>query len=564
MNDSKLNIEKTSNVIETETEQPSLDATCYLTLSTSLDSIYDNYFDDYSKNSIQPFQDDSSLQISCNKKRKRKESISEIPSKKNWKKYGIENNEVTNITNSVGLLDLPIHIFCHIFGFLSPLPTYYVLQRVSRKMRNQLRSKWIRRDVQVLSFASSPNLSITKILEICSFYSQDNNGTNRLQILNLTQSRQLFCDRTLDSILSTFSGGIKTLFLCFIDCTISLSSLLLKIGTHIEELHITGSSFPNIFNMKTNESAVEHDLQVSVLQSSWKLKKIVYDKELLDLPIHLKSRFTIIYQPMIITQSQVEYLNTIEFNPYFAYTIPENRTQTWFEFAVEFMGEPDFSTLLNMKSFRYSQSDENLFHLHFLFPPVSFAEKSKFFKLLESGFPLRFLISTNPIANAFHLFSSFVHDLSPVYENFLTNKTLKEILNNCGCGDSFLSLAVKLRQSPKICEKLIDLGASINYRDSNGNTLLHLASIIGRTELFKMFSHYIDIDILNNSKQTPLFLACQYGQYDTVVSALKKGANFYSMDSQRKSSLKKLFQNAPKEVVSLIEKYGYCEDDGFS
>ncbi|OIW22948.1 ankyrin [Coniochaeta ligniaria NRRL 30616] len=74
--------------------------------------------------------------------------------------------------------------------------------------------------------------------------------------------------------------------------------------------------------------------------------------------------------------------------------------------------------------------------------------------------------------------------------------------------------------------RLLSSGISVQSRDGEGNTLLHVAAWQGMPELIDTIcDHGHPVDILNNYGMTPLCFAAQYGHSDAAARLLARGAS---------------------------------------
>ena len=111
--------------------------------------------------------------------------------------------------------------------------------------------------------------------------------------------------------------------------------------------------------------------------------------------------------------------------------------------------------------------------------------------------------------------------------------------------------------------KLVDSGASVNDRDSDGVAPLHSAVRTGSVEVVKILasSQQCDIDIRERCspyERTPLHEASEYGHVTCIHELIKHGANVEAVDGYSKSTpliLAAAF-NHIECVKALVEDYG--------
>jgi ankyrin repeat protein len=74
--------------------------------------------------------------------------------------------------------------------------------------------------------------------------------------------------------------------------------------------------------------------------------------------------------------------------------------------------------------------------------------------------------------------------------------------------------------------------------DDSGNSLLHDSCMLGQVQyVTALMKTKIDLEILNNKKQTPLMLACLYGHLEIVKLLVNSGANVFAEDENWSSAI---------------------------
>ena len=76
----------------------------------------------------------------------------------------------------------------------------------------------------------------------------------------------------------------------------------------------------------------------------------------------------------------------------------------------------------------------------------------------------------------------------------------------------------------KLVERKIKRGADLNWRDKNGNTLLHLAISFGCTEIaIRLIESGVPLEAENRLKITPLSAAAFHGNIQIIDRLLAMG-----------------------------------------
>ncbi|MEA3523279.1 MAG: ankyrin repeat domain-containing protein [Campylobacterota bacterium] len=111
-------------------------------------------------------------------------------------------------------------------------------------------------------------------------------------------------------------------------------------------------------------------------------------------------------------------------------------------------------------------------------------------------------------------------------------------------------------------ELLIQLGADINYLDSNKRPALMIASSLGRYEAVEiLLNNYAKIDLLDNFGWSALMLGVYYNHYKIVKLLLHVGADANLTSPQQFSALKIAKQHKRDNIVSLLLDYGATEEE---
>jgi len=109
-------------------------------------------------------------------------------------------------------------------------------------------------------------------------------------------------------------------------------------------------------------------------------------------------------------------------------------------------------------------------------------------------------------------------------------------INYITCDDkSFLELAIESDDSleQSILQLLLHAGANPHTKNKDGDTALHYAAKMNYHSLLELIGiHTIQIDVRNNKGQTPLMLAVQNSQKDSVKILVEFGADVNAKDKK--------------------------------
>ena len=86
---------------------------------------------------------------------------------------------------------------------------------------------------------------------------------------------------------------------------------------------------------------------------------------------------------------------------------------------------------------------------------------------------------------------------------------------------------------------LIDRGADVNLRSSNGSTALHMAARSGNRKIAEILvaCHKVEINSRDKIRQTPLHVACANGNKDLCALLLGNGADLTIKSAEGKTPL---------------------------
>lgn len=100
-----------------------------------------------------------------------------------------------------------------------------------------------------------------------------------------------------------------------------------------------------------------------------------------------------------------------------------------------------------------------------------------------------------------------------------------------------LMFAIKMNSDDTLIDFLIKKGASMEARDAEGNTPLHIALRYGKDSYIETLIQLSDVNTHNNEGQTPLMLACLYRDIDIISSVLNKTDDVFALDAKNNSAL---------------------------
>ena len=117
-----------------------------------------------------------------------------------------------------------------------------------------------------------------------------------------------------------------------------------------------------------------------------------------------------------------------------------------------------------------------------------------------------------------------------------------------------MSYAIAMSDDQKLVQALIDVGADLNFKDKNGDTLLHRAVRHGNKNLIDVFvSNGLDVNVKNKHGLTPLYYAIYSRNAYTIDFLVKRGAD---VNAKAKAGLTPLHYAAtygdPEAIDALI------------
>ena len=109
---------------------------------------------------------------------------------------------------------------------------------------------------------------------------------------------------------------------------------------------------------------------------------------------------------------------------------------------------------------------------------------------------------------------------------------------------------------------LIQLGAQINYLDTNKRTPLMIASSLGRYEAVEvLLNNYAELNLLDAFGWSALMLGVYYNHYNVVELLLSIGADSNLSSPQQLNALKIAKQHKREKITLLLIKYGATEEE---
>ncbi len=123
--------------------------------------------------------------------------------------------------------------------------------------------------------------------------------------------------------------------------------------------------------------------------------------------------------------------------------------------------------------------------------------------------------------------------------------------------ESILFVALKRSCDDDIIDLLIDSGADLEYRDSEGVSVFDYAIQYGNENLVDRFLA-LDIDVnatKRNSSMTPLMVAVCYNKFNITKKLLEKGAVINSIDNKGISAYDFARKMRREKMLALLDEY---------
>ncbi|XP_008782015.2 ankyrin repeat domain-containing protein 2A [Phoenix dactylifera] len=100
---------------------------------------------------------------------------------------------------------------------------------------------------------------------------------------------------------------------------------------------------------------------------------------------------------------------------------------------------------------------------------------------------------------------------------------------------------------------LYSMGVSLNSKDSQGRTALHMASANGHLDIVEyLISNGADVNAANSEKNTPLHWACLNGHIEVVKTLIQNGASLSVLNSHERTPMDEAVSTGKMEVVDAI------------
>ena len=106
-------------------------------------------------------------------------------------------------------------------------------------------------------------------------------------------------------------------------------------------------------------------------------------------------------------------------------------------------------------------------------------------------------------------------------------------------------------QNNRLAELLIENGADVNIRGSDGNTLLMDCSYQQDNSYIatSLLDHGAEIETVNNDLRTPLMFACEYGRPNMTRLLVSRGAQVNKVDRYGRTAM----------ILAILDGYNTME-----
>ena len=108
------------------------------------------------------------------------------------------------------------------------------------------------------------------------------------------------------------------------------------------------------------------------------------------------------------------------------------------------------------------------------------------------------------------------------------------------------------------CELLVLKGAEVTSIDTHGRTALHLAVKAGSLKTVKIVLNYLLVSTLearDDDGNTPLHLACRYNRLDILNFFLDKGADVTALNNRKMTCLDTAIEWEAKDVATTLMRH---------
>ena len=160
-----------------------------------------------------------------------------------------------------------------------------------------------------------------------------------------------------------------------------------------------------------------------------------------------------------------------------------------------------------------------------------------------------------------------------------TAKSVEEKVSELGEKDIFESLIKSIKKGDKTAfmeyyQNYISISSNLNRKDTSNWTILHHAVYEGNLKIVDfILKSNIDIEQVNNHKQTPLHLSVHQGYFDISKKLIEKGALIQCLDDEKNNVLhycslfghlellKYLLEKSPAYLIFEKNKFGKAPKD---
>ncbi|CAI9096919.1 OLC1v1033181C1 [Oldenlandia corymbosa var. corymbosa] len=104
-------------------------------------------------------------------------------------------------------------------------------------------------------------------------------------------------------------------------------------------------------------------------------------------------------------------------------------------------------------------------------------------------------------------------------------------------------------------KSLASAGTSLDAKDSQGRTALHMASANGHLEIVEyLVSHGVDVNAANTENNTPLHWACLNGHVEVVKFLILAGANVAVLNSHENTPVDEALHQRKMDVLDAVNE----------
>jgi len=100
-------------------------------------------------------------------------------------------------------------------------------------------------------------------------------------------------------------------------------------------------------------------------------------------------------------------------------------------------------------------------------------------------------------------------------------------------------------------------GADMNRKNDQGDTVLHIAASLGRTDFAELLiAHGADVNVRNKFGETPLHVAASAGSKDVLALLIAKGADLNATNPRGRTPLHVASEIHDKSAVEVLASHG--------